>query len=342
MFKIKIIITFAICILWSASLLGQDSLIIEGTAAKSLEGKILILKRQHYLDTCKHTNDFINQEYIVKDGKFSFSAKSSTIEIYTIVIKDRSQYLYLALSPKKTTIHLLDSTLKKYRIVGNDADSLYKALSKYTSARNYAPHEINKNVDSLINYNPNTPLNIFMLLGRARDMSEKDILRLYHLIPDSNKTNSAGKELKFIIENLFVGQIAPDFSQTDTAGSSIKLSDFRGKYLFLDFWGSWCGPCRIEHPAYIKAFKSYQDKNFDILSFSLDEKKEAWLAAIYEDGVDKWKHVSNLTGVGNYVSRNMFKVIEVPVNYLIDPEGKIIAKNLTGKQLISKLKELKL
>jgi peroxiredoxin len=342
MFQIRIITTFAICILWSAALLGQDSLIIEGTAAKNLEGKTLVLKRQHYSDTCKHTNDFVDQEYIVKDGKFSFGAKSSAIDIYSIGIKDREQYLWLALSSKKTIVHLLDSTLKKYRIVGNDTDSIYKALSKYKNSRDYAPHEINRNVDSLITNSPNGSSNIFMLVDRARDMPEKHILRLYQLIPESNKNNSAGKELKFIVENLFVGQIAPDFSQTDTVGSQVKLSDFRGKYVFLDFWGSWCGPCRIEHPAYIKAFKSYKDKNFDILSFSLDEKKEAWLAAIYEDGVDKWKHVSDLTGVDNHVSRNVYKIIAVPINYLIDPSGKIIAKNLTGKQLMAKLKELKL
>lgn len=137
-----------------------------------------------------------------------------------------------------------------------------------------------------------------------------------------------------------VGQMAMDFTQNDVNDKPVKLSDFRGKYVLLDFWASWCGPCRGENPNVVKAYNAYKDKNFTVLGVSLDNpgKKEDWLKAIEKDGLT-WTHVSDLKGWENAASK-MYGVRGIPANYLIDPTGKIVAKNVRGEELQKKLAEL--
>lgn len=133
-------------------------------------------------------------------------------------------------------------------------------------------------------------------------------------------------------ERLFgYGQVAPDFVQNDPDGNPVSLKDYRGKYVLVDFWASWCGPCRQENPNLVRAYNSYKQKNFTVLGISLDRDKPKWLKAISDDQLT-WQHVSDLKFWENEVAK-LYQVSSIPQNFLLDPEGKIIGKNLRGEAL---------
>ncbi|HEY8954636.1 thioredoxin-like domain-containing protein [Chitinophaga sp.] len=130
----------------------------------------------------------------------------------------------------------------------------------------------------------------------------------------------------------------PDFTQNNTEGVGVPLSSLRGKYVLVDFWASWCVPCRKENPNVVKAYEKFRSRNFEIMSVSLDNNKENWLKAIEEDHLT-WIHVSDLKGWKNDVAVE-YGISSVPQNFLLDPNGRVIAKNLRGEELGKKLEEL--
>ena len=170
----------------------------------------------------------------------------------------------------------------------------------------------------------------------STDIDIATVEPLFLSINKKFRDTSEGKSFAKRIDaarNISIGKEAPDFTQNDPDGNPVKLSDFRGKYLLIDFWASWCGPCRQENPNLVKAYAKYKDKGFEILGVSLDDKKgkQAWLNAIKKDNLT-WPQVSDLKSWSNDVAL-LYGVRAVPQNYLISPEGIIIASNLKGEKL---------
>jgi peroxiredoxin len=174
-----------------------------------------------------------------------------------------------------------------------------------------------------------------------------DDIRIYDklfkgLSKDVQKSKE-GISLKKTIDGFMavrIGAEAPLFTSSDTAGRPVNLKDFRGKYVLLDFWASWCGPCREENPNVVKAYAQFRDKNFTVLGVSLDQenKHDAWVKAINDDGL-RWNHVSDLKFWNSAVAK-LYSIRSIPQNFLLDPNGKIVAANLRGEELFKKLQEL--
>ena len=168
-----------------------------------------------------------------------------------------------------------------------------------------------------------------------------DIKSLYEKLDESIKQSDSGKKLAQRMEVLkksLIGTQMIDFTQNDINGKPIKFSSFKGKYVLVDFWASWCGPCRAENPNVLKTYNAFKDKGFTVVGISLDDKATNWKKAVRDDKMP-WTQLSDLKGWKNEVS-TYFGIQAIPSNLLIDPSGKIVAKDLRGEMLENKLKEL--
>lgn len=175
------------------------------------------------------------------------------------------------------------------------------------------------------------------------DMDPAKVEPLFASLPESTRSYPSAIKFKESIEiakKTAVGAMAMEFTQNDTLGKAVSLSSFRGKYVLIDFWASWCGPCRVENPNVVKVFNQYKDKGFTVLGVSLDRDtgKEKWIKAIHDDNLT-WTHVSDLKYWDNEVAKQ-YGIRAIPQNILVDPSGKIVGRNLTGKKLEDKIAEL--
>ena len=215
-------------------------------------------------------------------------------------------------------------------------DSLKNESGKLTAA-------IQQEIERFSTEKKSSYVTPFILVVTAQLSDDFELLESRYAALDENVKNSFfGKYLKTeLIEPAKIGAVGTDaieFTQNDTQGKPVSLSSFRGKYVLIDFWASWCGPCRKENPNVVETYNRFKDKNFTVLGVSLDKAKEPWLKAIKDDKLT-WTHVSDLKFWDNEVARK-YKIQSIPKNYLISPEGKIIARDLRGPDLAQRLSEL--
>lgn len=288
-----------------------------------------------YLQRFENKMFFTIDSAKIQDGSFSISTKIELPELYGLTLNKSQSPYFLFIDSENIRVNLNpESYYSKSTAEGSPAQDLFTAYNRQDNET--------MKIDSFITANPKSIVSAYVLYRNfAYRLSPDEIAHNLSLLDPTlqrSRYADALRELITVLRTVEPGKKAPDFTLNDPEGRPVKLSDHRGKYLLLDFWASWCGPCRRENPNVVKAWQKYKDKGFDVFGVSLDRKKENWIKAIKDDHLT-WTHVSDLQ-FWNSAAAKLYGVRAIPSNLLLSPDGTIVAKNLREEELHKKLEEL--
>jgi peroxiredoxin len=345
---------------------AKDGFTIAGKLQNSTAGNIYLseLGEQQFVvrDTAQ----------VSTDGSFQFTGQAAEPGIYRISLSDQNMML-LVIDTQRIEVAADAKDLRTtYTVKGskestqlknimtqldNMQTSASKLQQRFVAAQNAGQNDSleilqkrflalqgdnNKAVKNIIRSNPKSVVSAFAtlsLLNPEEEFAFADSMATVfnQEIPDSKYTKALTTRINSA-RNLAVGQPAPEITLPAPDGSSVALSSLKGKYVLIDFWASWCGPCRQENPNVVRMYNQYKDKGFEIFGVSLDESRDKWLKAIEADKLT-WPHVSDLKGWESSAAK-LYNIQAIPQTLLLDKEGKIIAKNLRGPALEEKVASL--
>ncbi|MBS1647792.1 MAG: AhpC/TSA family protein [Bacteroidetes bacterium] len=312
---------------------------------------------------------------LVKNEKFTFKGKTPEPNMYWITLhKNETPQLIFFADNAPITIAADADSMAHAKINGGTTQNDYKhwlaMQAKYAEMRNglitqynghmrsnnqegakkvvdtagIAERAYEKGILKFIKEHPQSNVSAYAIYSVNFDWPKMDEYEeMYNVLSPQVKAGKFGKLAHDKIEGMkmkdaTVGVTAANFSQPDVNGKMVSLNSYKGKVVLVDFWASWCGPCRAENPNVVAAYQKYHPKGFEILGVSLDQNKDKWLQAISNDNLT-WTHISDLKGWGNEAAKK-YGVTSIPFNVLIDKEGKIIAKGLRGKALDDELAKI--
>jgi len=305
---------------------------IKGTTKELKNGTVLYL-----FDTSKEE---IIDSVKVQNNKFNFSTNLKNYPFPAVLRnKDNSLYKRLWLENKPMIFNASNRNFENAEILGSDSeieyDNLYKAVD--TLSRK----ESEKLLTNFIKTNSDNILGSYVLSEWYISWKKERTEPLFNQFSEKNKNSIYGKEIRKYIEsnqNPKIGDKYVDFESTNQYGKKNRLSEIKGKLTLLEFWASWCAPCRKDNNNLVDYYDKYKSLGFEIFQVSLDDNKKKWLKAIKQDNL-QWTNVSELKGWKNNGAM-IYGINLLPTNYLIDENGIIISKDIRGEELKQKIKEI--